>query len=178
MGIFCPLYLLCLLFFLLIASTFSQRGKFIKELGFNCLLGTTENSCGFISPQKLLLNLDLQNIHQGELEILSRAVGLGTATGSQEKWENHDYQTGFWEEPRILINSIILYSKAKLVLTLEEESPGEKEQQGRPAEGTGSGTWHCRKRDGSPLCSRGCRSELESRAPHGRGSFTAVPCDL
>lgn len=55
---------------------------------------TTRNSGGFTSPQKLLLSLDLQNIHQGELEIPSRAVGLGeslgTATGSREMWENRD----------------------------------------------------------------------------------------
>lgn len=31
MGIFLPLYLPCLLFFV-IASTFAQQGKFIKEL--------------------------------------------------------------------------------------------------------------------------------------------------
>lgn len=58
-DIFSSIPALFIIFFLI-----AQRGKFIKELGFNWLQGgrrdgeTTRSSGGFVSPQKLLLSLD------------------------------------------------------------------------------------------------------------------------
>lgn len=78
---------------------------------------TARNSGGFISPRKLLLSVDLQNIHKGELEIPSRAVGLGerlgTAIGFRETWQNQGlfirqaFGMRDWEEPETWISAMI-----------------------------------------------------------------------
>lgn len=81
--------------FFLIACALAQRGNALRRWGLIGCLGVSggrrdgdqrdHQELGWVyRPKQLLLSLDLQNIHQGELEILSRAVG----------WEKG------WEQPR------------------------------------------------------------------------------